>query len=78
MVFLFFFFLQDLDSGTLSLISPTDIHPGFLPIFRSGSYANIGPKSYMEDEHVCIDSLIEHLGMRTPAIPAPGAFYGVS
>ncbi|VAH17743.1 unnamed protein product [Triticum turgidum subsp. durum] len=31
----------------------------------------------MEDEHVCIDSLIEHLGMLTPAIPAPGAFYGV-
>uniref|UniRef100_A0A452YSA8 Uncharacterized protein n=1 Tax=Aegilops tauschii subsp. strangulata TaxID=200361 RepID=A0A452YSA8_AEGTS len=67
-----------LDSGTLSLISPADIRPSFLPVFRSGSCANIGPKSYMEDEHVCIDSLIEHLGMPTPAIPAPGAFYGVS
>ncbi|VAH17742.1 unnamed protein product [Triticum turgidum subsp. durum] len=66
-----------LDSGTLSLISPADIRPSFLPVFRSGSCANIGPKSYMEDEHVCIDSLIEHLGMLTPAIPAPGAFYGV-
>lgn len=66
-----------LDSGTLSLISPADIRPTFLPVFRSGSCANIGPKSYMEDEHVCIDSLIEHLGMPTPAIPAPGAFYGV-
>ncbi|KAF0928548.1 hypothetical protein E2562_005994 [Oryza meyeriana var. granulata] len=67
----------DLDSGTLGLISPTDIRPGFLPVFRSGSCANIGTKSYMEDEHVCVDNLIEHLGMRTPVIPAPGAFYGV-
>jgi hypothetical protein len=32
----------------------------------------------MEDEHVCVDNLIEHLGVRTPVIPAPGAFYGVS
>ncbi|WVZ57493.1 hypothetical protein U9M48_007872 [Paspalum notatum var. saurae] len=66
-----------LDSGTLSLISPTDIRPGFLPVFRSGSCADIGPKSYMEDEHVCVDNLVEHLGLRGPGIPAPGAFYGV-
>uniref|UniRef100_A0A0E0F0H5 protein-serine/threonine phosphatase n=1 Tax=Oryza meridionalis TaxID=40149 RepID=A0A0E0F0H5_9ORYZ len=69
--------LNDLGAGTLSLISPTDIRPGFLPVFRSGSCADIGTKSYMEDEHVCVDNLIEHLGVRTPVIPAPGAFYGV-
>lgn len=70
--------VQGLDSATLSLISPTDIRPGFLPVFRSGSFADIGPKSYMEDEHVCVDNLVEHLGLRGPSIPAPGAFYGVS
>lgn len=71
--------MQGLDSGTLSLISPpADIRPGFLPVFRSGSFADIGPKSYMEDEHVCVDNLVEHLGLRLPGIPAPGAFYGVS
>lgn len=64
---------------TLSLISPTDVRPGgFLPVFRSGSCSEIGPKSYMEDEHVCVDNLIEHLGGRAAGIPAPGAFYGVS
>jgi protein phosphatase PTC2/3 len=73
-----FIFLQELNSGTLSLISPTDIRPGFLPVFRSGSCADTGPKSYMEDEHLCVDNLIEHLGVRGPGIPAPGAFYGVS
>ncbi|XP_062209741.1 probable protein phosphatase 2C 27 [Phragmites australis] len=66
-----------LDLGTLSLISPTDVRPRFLPVFRSGSCAEIGPKSYMEDEHVCVDNLIEHLGGRAAGIPAPGAFYGV-
>ncbi|XP_025013005.1 probable protein phosphatase 2C 27 isoform X2 [Ricinus communis] len=30
----------------------------------------------MEDEHVCIDNLIEHLGA-TANFPPPGAFYGV-
>lgn len=66
-----------LDLGTLSLISPTDVRPRFLPVFRSGSCADTGPKSYMEDEHVCVDNLIEHLGGRAAGIPAPGAFYGV-
>ncbi|KAL5209906.1 hypothetical protein ABZP36_005529 [Zizania latifolia] len=66
-----------LDLGTLNLISPTDVRSGFLPIFRSGSCADIGPKSYMEDEDVCVDNLIEHLGGRATGIPASGAFYGV-
>ncbi|XP_031270129.1 probable protein phosphatase 2C 27 isoform X3 [Pistacia vera] len=30
----------------------------------------------MEDEHVCMDNLIEHLGATTD-FPSPGAFYGV-
>ena len=60
------------------MISPTDVRTGFLPVFRSGSCAEIGPKSYMEDEHVSVDNLIEHLEGRAAGIPAPGAFYGVS
>jgi hypothetical protein len=32
----------------------------------------------MEDEHVCVDNLVEHLGLCGPGIHAPGAFYGVS
>lgn len=31
----------------------------------------------MEDEHVCVDNLVEHLG-ETSDFPLPGAFYGVS
>lgn len=30
----------------------------------------------MEDEHICIDNLLEHLGA-TAHFPSPGAFYGV-
>lgn len=48
----------------------------FVPSIRSGSFADIGPRRYMEDEHVCIDDLSSHLG---PCFkfPKPNAFYGV-
>lgn len=36
----------------------------------------MGPKPYMEDEHVCIDNLIEYLGASVK-FSSPGAFYGV-
>lgn len=48
----------------------------FVPIFRSGSCAERGPKQYMEDEHVCIDDLTQHIGSASN-VPFPGAFYGV-
>lgn len=65
------------DVGSIGLISPSDAKSHFLPVFRSGSCSEIGPKPQMEDEHVCIDNLMEHLG--SPAdLPSPGAFYGVS
>lgn len=56
--------------------TPTDEKPVFVPVFRSGSCAEKGPKLYMEDEHVCIDNLREHLGA-PDNFPSPGAFYGV-
>lgn len=45
-------------------------------MIRSGSCAEKGPKEYMEDEHICIDNLLEHLD-RTEGFPSLGAFYGV-
>nr|GLL31553.1 probable protein phosphatase 2C 27 isoform X2 [Ipomoea trifida] len=33
----------------------------FLPVFRSGSCAEMGPKQYMEDEHIRIDNLAAKL-----------------
>ncbi|KAL7104142.1 hypothetical protein ACP275_08G225400 [Erythranthe tilingii] len=49
---------------------------GFVPIFRSGSCSEIGPKPYMEDEYICVDDLSEHLGAAN-GLPSPRAFYGV-
>lgn len=71
-----FILLQELDVSIASK-SPSDEKSDFLPVFRSGSCAERGPKQYMEDEHICIDNLIEHLGA-TSDFPSPGAFYGVS
>ncbi|KAL0361871.1 UNVERIFIED_CONTAM: putative protein phosphatase 2C 27 [Sesamum radiatum] len=78
--------------STTPLISPTDVvdsdlrgtgmkplsdtKSSFQPVFRSGSCAEKGPKQYMEDEHICIDNLHQHLG-ETAGFPSPGAFYGV-
>ncbi|KAM5573895.1 putative protein phosphatase 2C 27 [Rosa sericea] len=65
-----------LEVGVVASKSPSNEYSNFLPVFRSGSCAERGPKQYMEDEHVCVDNLVEHLG-ETSAIPSPGAFYGV-
>lgn len=48
----------------------------FLPVFRSGSCAEIGPKQYMEDEHIRIDNLLDYFG-ESSKFTSPGAFYGV-
>jgi hypothetical protein len=66
-----------LDVGVVASKSSSNENSGFLPVFRSGSCAERGPKQNMEDEHVCVDNLVEHLG-ETSDFPAPGAFYGVS
>ncbi|XP_031270126.1 probable protein phosphatase 2C 27 isoform X1 [Pistacia vera] len=65
-----------MDVGIVVNKPSSDEKSDFLPVFRSGSCAERGPKQYMEDEHVCMDNLIEHLGATTD-FPSPGAFYGV-
>ncbi|RYQ89463.1 hypothetical protein Ahy_B09g096092 isoform C [Arachis hypogaea] len=47
----------------------------FVPCIRSGSFADIGPRRYMEDEHIRIDDLSSHLGS-LHTFPKPSAFYG--
>ncbi|KAJ6678282.1 PROTEIN PHOSPHATASE 2C 47-RELATED [Salix viminalis] len=71
-------FFTDFESeiGILGLVSPSSENPVFLPIFRSGSWSEKGPKQYMEDEHICVDNLHEHL-VTSADLPSPGAFYGV-
>ncbi|KAL6008737.1 hypothetical protein ACLOJK_021963 [Asimina triloba] len=48
----------------------------FVPSIRSGSFADIGPRRFMEDEHIRIDDLSSHLGSLFRC-PTPSAFYGV-
>lgn len=48
----------------------------FVPSIRSGSFADIGPRTFMEDEHIRIDDLAMHLGSMF-SCPKPSAFYGV-
>ncbi|KAG2695143.1 hypothetical protein I3843_07G001800 [Carya illinoinensis] len=67
---------SELDIGNLGLKSPSDEKAGFLPICRSGSCSEKGPKQYMEDEYICVDNLDQHLGIAAK-FSCRGAFYGV-
>ncbi|CAN1127724.1 Probable protein phosphatase 2C 27 [Linum perenne] len=66
-----------MDVGIAANKSPPDEKADFLPVFRSGSCAEEGPKQFMEDEHVCIDDLNQHLGSSAANLSSSGAFYGV-
>lgn len=56
--------------------SPESTILQYLPSIRSGSFADIGPRRYMEDEHIRIDDLSTQLGSLF-RFPEPSAFYGV-
>lgn len=60
------------DVGSDPSINPVE----FVPSIRSGSFADIGQRRYMEDEHIRIDDLASHLGPLLTC-PSPTAFYGV-
>uniref|UniRef100_A0A251RZF1 protein-serine/threonine phosphatase n=1 Tax=Helianthus annuus TaxID=4232 RepID=A0A251RZF1_HELAN len=64
--------LTHLDN-TNKLPVPKSVDPQGFPSIRSGSYADIGIRRSMEDEHIRIDDLSAYLG----SLPNPSAFYGV-
>ncbi|MCH81843.1 putative protein phosphatase 2C 27-like, partial [Trifolium medium] len=70
-------FFKSVDAEVTGSKSSSEDKTEFLPIFRSGNCAEKGPKQYMEDEHIRIDDLIQHIGSASN-IPFPGAFYGDS
>lgn len=57
-------------------VAPESAVMQFVPCIRSGSFTDIGPRRYMEDEHIRIDDLSSHLGSLFQ-FPTPSAFYGV-
>lgn len=66
----------DLDMGLVNAKSSSNENSEFHPIYRSACCAEIGPKPYMEDAHICIDDLPNHIGAAA-GCTSPGAFYGV-
>lgn len=49
---------------------------GFIPLLRSGAWADIGSRSSMEDVYVCADNLMRDYGLSN-SVESPSAFYGV-
>ncbi|KAL8521930.1 hypothetical protein ACS0TY_012184 [Phlomoides rotata] len=62
-------------SSELSL-SGDDSDTEYMPLLRSGAWADIGSRSSMEDVYVCADSLMHEYGLNI-ASERPSAFYGV-
>ncbi|XP_071696858.1 probable protein phosphatase 2C 2 [Rutidosis leptorrhynchoides] len=54
-------------------VSESAVELKVFPSIRSGSYADIGPRRYMEDEHIVIDDVSAYLGSPSKIT----AFYGV-
>ncbi|KAI7735244.1 hypothetical protein M8C21_030818, partial [Ambrosia artemisiifolia] len=57
-------------------VQPEDCKPEFLPILRSGAWADIGFRGSMEDVYICTDSFVNDYGGKNP-IEGPAAFYAV-
>jgi protein phosphatase 2C family protein 2/3 len=66
----------DASSSQIDVKSPEIPTLQYVPSIRSGSFADIGPRRYMEDEHIRMDNLSAHLGSLIN-FPEPSAFYGV-
>ncbi|KAL9261349.1 putative protein phosphatase 2C 27 [Drosera capensis] len=72
--------LNQLESevAVLNIRTPSNEDSDFKPMFRSGSCSEIGPRTFMEDEYICIDDLSEYIITDTGTnLQLPGAFYGV-
>ncbi|CAL8996785.1 unnamed protein product [Prunus brigantina] len=48
----------------------------FIPVVRSGAWADIGSRPSMEDVYVCVDNFMHDYGLKNRA-DGPSAFYGV-
>ncbi|KAH0883149.1 hypothetical protein HID58_059245 [Brassica napus] len=68
--------LQVAVTADLDVCKSPDEKSDFLPVYRSGSCAEQGAKQFMEDEHICIDDLVDHLGASLDS-SSLSAFYGV-
>ncbi|KAI3825473.1 hypothetical protein L1987_06962 [Smallanthus sonchifolius] len=57
-------------------VEPEDCKPEFLPLVRSGAWADMGFRGSMEDVYICADSFVHDYGGKNP-IEGPAAFYAV-
>ncbi|KAL8256272.1 hypothetical protein R6Q59_031339 [Mikania micrantha] len=55
---------------------PGDCKPEFLPLVRSGAWADMGFRGSMEDVYICADSFVHDYGGKN-LIEGPAAFYAV-
>ncbi|KAK9273628.1 hypothetical protein L1049_018438 [Liquidambar formosana] len=64
------------DISVESELGMEDCESKFIPIVRSGAWADIGFRQSMEDVYVCVDNFMHDYGLKN-STDGPNAFYGV-
>lgn len=64
------------DISTENGLGVDDSEKQFIPVVRSGAWADIGFRPSMEDVYLCVDNFMHDYGLEN-VIDGPSAFYGV-
>lgn len=69
--------IRSSDISSEPRLSGDDSDTEYMPLLRSGAWADIGSRSSMEDAYVCADNLMHDYRLNIPS-EMPSAFYGVT
>lgn len=64
------------DASVEPIMNPEDCKPEFLPLIRSGAWADMGFRGSMEDVYICADNFVHDYGGKN-LIEGPSSFYAV-
>lgn len=65
-----------MEDASVEILNQEDCKAEFVPLVRSGAWADMGFRGSMEDVYICADSFVHDYGGKNP-IQGPGAFYAV-
>lgn len=68
--------MTTLDVSVEPVLAVENHETEFVPVVRSGAWADIGLRTTMEDVFLCVDDFMSDYGLKN--LDEPSAFYGVS
>ncbi|KAI3691126.1 hypothetical protein L2E82_49344 [Cichorium intybus] len=65
-----------IEDASVEILNEEDCKAEFVPLVRSGAWADMGFRGSMEDVYICADNFVHDYGGKNP-VEGPGAFYAV-